>query len=259
MFGYKRLRAAWVVRRHAIDDALWKSVSARLVPLRRLSSTEMAHLRSLATQFLHDKSFSGARGFELTPQRRLIIAIQAVLPILRLDLSLYRGWSEVIVYADLFKVTRTQEDDNGVVHLQQEVLAGESWSRGPVILSWGDIEFELAHPGDGRNVVIHELAHKLDALNGRTNGMPPLHADMRVSDWSESFGDAYDSLLRSLDDEGDAPIDAYAATSPAEFFAVVSEYFFSAPEHLRDAYPRVYRQLSRYYRQAPVAARNGAV
>ena len=258
MFGYKRLRTAWLLRRHGIDDALWKTVSARLVPIRRLSSTDMAHLRSLATQFLHEKSFSGASGFELTPQRRLIIAIQAVLPILRLDISLYRGWSEVIVYADLFKVTRTQQDDNGVVHLQQEVLAGESWSRGPVILSWGDIEFELSHPEDGRNVVIHELAHKLDALNGRTNGMPPLHADMRVSDWSESFEEAYKSLLRSLDDEGDAPIDAYAAASPAEFFAVVSEYFLTVPELLRDAYPRVYQQLSRYYRQAPIATLDGA-
>jgi Mlc titration factor MtfA (ptsG expression regulator) len=253
MFGYKRLRTAWVLRRHAIDDVLWKTVSSGLAPMQRLSSTQMAHLRSLATQFLHEKRFSAARGFELTPQRRLIIAIQAVLPILSLDLSLYRGWSEVIVYADLFKVTRTLQDDNGVVHLQQEVLAGESWSQGPVILSWSDIEFELAHPGDGHNVVIHELAHKLDALNGRTNGMPPLHAEMRVGDWSESFGEAYNSLLHSLDDEGDAPIDSYAAESPAEFFAVVSEYFFTAPEILRDAYPRVYQQLSRYYRQTPIA------
>jgi len=47
-------------------------------------------------------------------------------------------------------------------------------------------------------------------------------------------------------------INSYAATSPAEFFAVCSEYFFESPERLHAAYPDVYRQLSLFYRQQPL-------
>ena len=62
-----------------------------------------------------------------------------------------------------------------------------------------------------------------------------------------------ESLAYSLDEERPPPIDEYAAESPAEFFSVASEYFFTLPEVLRDAYPRVYGQLARFYRQEPIA------
>jgi Mlc titration factor MtfA (ptsG expression regulator) len=97
--------------------------------------------------------------------------------------------------------------------------------------------------------VIHELAHKLDMRNGDVNGMPPLHRDMRPTDWSRAMGDAYADIERCLDNGEEPPIDPYAAHSPGEFFAVVSELFFAWPELLADAYPEVYRQLGRYYRQ----------
>ena len=108
---------------------------------------------------------------------------------------------------------------------------------------------------EGYNLVIHELAHKLDMLNGNANGLPPLHADMRVSDWAKVMQEAYDDLDRQLERNPDAEtaIDPYAAENPAEFFAVTSEYFFSAPDLLYEAYPQVYEQLKLFYRQDPLA------
>ena len=105
------------------------------------------------------------------------------------------------------------------------------------------------------NLVIHELAHKLDMLNGDANGLPPLHSDMRVSDWATAMQQAYDDLNRQLDRNPDAEtaIDPYAAENPAEFFAVTSEYFFTAPDLLVQAYPEVYAQLRGFYRQDPSA------
>ncbi len=120
----------------------------------------------------------------------------------------------------------------------------------------------LAWPGvlasgqwEGYNLVIHELAHKLDMLNGDANGLPPLHNDMRVQDWASVMQSAYDDLNRQLDanPNADTEIDPYAAENPAEFFAVTSEYFFSAPDLLVNSYPQVYAQLSRFYRQDPLA------
>jgi Mlc titration factor MtfA (ptsG expression regulator) len=92
-------------------------------------------------------------------------------------------------------------------------------------------------------------------LNGDANGLPPLHADMRVSDWAEVMQHAYDDLNRQLDRNPDAEtaIDPYAAENPAEFFAVTSEYFFSAPDLLHEAYPQVYAQLQLFYRQDPLS------
>ena len=248
----KRLYVAWLLRRHQIPDALWRDVADKIVLIRDLSAADRARLRKLATLFLYQKRFSGARGFEVSAEKNLIIALQAVLPILELGMDAYLGWSEVIVYPGAFRVTHEQQDASGVVHMQERVLSGESWSHGPVILSWSEIEEDMLHPVSGRNVVIHEFAHKLDALNGRTNGMPPLHPDMEVSEWSEILSSAYSRLQQSLDADGRASIDAYAATAPAEFFAVISEYFFTAPQTLLDAYPRVYEQMSRYYRQQPL-------
>ncbi|MNF15466.1 Protein MtfA [compost metagenome] len=61
-----------------------------------------------------------------------------------------------------------------------------------------------------------------------------------------------------------ASMDAYAATDPAECFAVLSEYFFSAPELLANRFPVMYQHFSRFYKQDPLArlqrlqAENGA-
>ena len=107
---------------------------------------------------------------------------------------------------------------------------------------------------DAYNLVIHELAHKLDMLNGDANGLPPLHGDMQVSLWASVMQQAFDDMNRQLDanPEADTAIDPYAAEDPAEFFAVTSEYFFSAPDLLAEAYPAVYQQLQAFYRQDPL-------
>src|SRR3546814_7455702 len=92
-------------------------------------------------------------------------------------------------------------------------------------------------------------------LNGDANGLPPLHRQMRIDAWASAMPRAYDQLDRMLDADPDAEtvIDPYAAENPAEFFAVTSEYFFSAPDLLHQAYPRVYEQLKAFYRQDPLA------
>jgi MtfA peptidase len=49
------------------------------------------------------------------------------------------------------------------------------------------------------------------------------------------------------------PLDPYAATDAGEFFACASEAFFEAPRRLCAAWPEVYAQLARFYRQDPLA------
>jgi hypothetical protein len=113
-------------------------------------------------------------------------------------------------------------------------MAGEAWGRGPVILSWADVLDAGKKPG--HNVVIHEMAHKLDMLNGDANGFPPLHRRMDRRVWSQVFSSAWDRLKEEQRNGGELPIDPYALESPAEFFAVASEQFFETPATLARAF-----------------------
>lgn len=252
MSWLERFNIRRALRRHAVPPPLWRGTLARVRLLAALSAAERARLRELATLFLARKTFIGANGFIPTDEIRVIIAALACLPILRLGMDRYAGWVELVIYPGAFRVEREETDPgSGIVAQRRDVLDGESWQRGPVVLAWEQIEQDLEHPFAGRNLIIHELAHKLDMLNGRANGMPPLPADMPTEPWTRALSDGYERLHRQVDRQIPAAIDAYAATDPAEFFAVVSEYFFSAPDILVAHFPEIYAQLSAYYRQDP--------
>jgi len=244
----KNWRRRRILARHRIDEALWRAVLAQLPFLRGLSSDEARRLRELAVLFLAEKQFSGARGFALDDAMRVSIAVQACLPILELGIGHYDGWSEVIVYPGDFRVPVAETDDHGVVHEFHDERAGESWPGGPVVLSWD----AAAHATD-MSVVIHEFAHKLDMANGAADGMPPLHTDMDRRAWAHAFRIAYEGFCDAVDRERETWLDPYAAEAPAEFFAVISEAFFEAPNETRRRYPEVYEQLRRFYRQDPTA------
>jgi Mlc titration factor MtfA (ptsG expression regulator) len=249
---FKRARIRYILHCHAIRYGLWAEVTEKLAVLQGMSAVEKAHLRELTTLFLHEKKFFGAQELQLTDAMCLIIAAQACLPALGLGIDSLSGWTGIIVYPGAFWVSRDERDAAGVVHHQEQVLIGESWSRGPLILSWDDVERDLQEKQSGRNVVIHEIAHKLDMLNGPADGFPPLHHGMAVTEWSTAFSTAYESLLWQVEHDQRACLNPYAATSPAEFFAVISEYFFCAPDILQTHFAGVYQQLQLYYRQNPV-------
>ncbi len=230
-------------------------MTRKLVLLHDLSSVEKAHLRVLATLFIRSKTFTGAHGFQITDEMLVIIATQAALPILKLGLDYYNGWIEVIVYPGAFRTNHNNIDPSGLVSSESNTLSGESWLRGPLILSWQDVEHDLHAPHLGHNVVIHEFAHKLDMLDGSADGLPPLHPQMKIKQWADALSTAYEVLRQQVAHHHRTRINAYAATTPAEFFAVVSEYFFAAPDILKQHCPSVYLQLTKFYLQDPLVRR----
>lgn len=238
-----------ILRRNPLDPALWDGVWTRFGFVHRLTPQERDRLRDLAVLFLHEKQMSAAGGLELTDEMRLGIAIQACILVLNLGLDSYRGWVEIIVYPDEFVPRHEFRNEHGLIETDHTSYAGQAWLQGPVILSWADVEY--AWVGDGANVVIHEFAHKLDMLNGDANGFPPLHSGMSREAWSEAFSEAYEDLHQRVGRGQHTEIDPYAAESPAEFFAVLSEAFFETPELVKETCRKVYDQLSLFYRQDP--------
>ena len=239
-----------IIDRSTITPQQWHSAIARIPLLARLTEIEKQKLVRLSILFLHYKTFEGAHHLEVTRAMKMNIALQACLPILNLGIDWYHGWVSIIVYPAQFIPERQYVDEHGVEHRNKSVLSGESWHKGPVILSWEDAE--QSGRVDGYNLVIHEFAHKLDVLNGKTNGFPPLHRDMNTSEWARALSEAYEDFQQRAN-SGDVPIDNYAASSPAEFFAVFSEIFFERPDVLHHFYPSVYQQFKQFYRQDTLA------
>jgi Mlc titration factor MtfA (ptsG expression regulator) len=246
-----RWRQRRVLRRAALPDSLWNDAIRQLPFLVIYDDSAIGRLREKVVLFLDAKGIVGARGHEVTPLQRVIIAIQACVLVLELDLALYDGFENVIVYPGEFLPDWEWEDEAGVVHRNIGALAGEAMPGGPIVLSWPDVEASADWTASGMNLVIHEFAHKIDMQGGEANGCPPLPAEMSAPGWQQALTAAYEDFCARVDDGEDTAIDPYASESPAEFFAVASEVFFADPLQLEREYREVYAQLAAFYRQDP--------
>lgn len=255
---FTKIKTYFILKNNPISQAIWAKLANSLPICQSLDHKQLFKLKRLTTLFMYEKVFTGVKGFELDEEKKMIIAIQACVPILNLDVSYYEGWIEIVVYPDAFVIYRNTTDNYGLVHDNKITAAGEAWSHGPVILAWADVERDSFKPIVGHNVTIHEFSHKLDMLNGRANGMPPLHPNMRRSEWTQSLSNAYEILVAKIRNHERPHINEYAATNPAEFFAVTSEAFFTAPDILKQNCPEVYDQLVLFYKQTPTGfVKNG--
>ena len=233
--------------------AAWRDIVRRRVPLaRELPAAQQLRLKKHIQVLLAEVPFVGCAGLEVSDEMRVTIAAQAAF------LLLGRGGSfgnlrEVLVYPGHFVVPRSEAGAGGVVHDGSDILAGQSWQRGQVIVAWDAVRDGAAHPHDGANVVIHEFAHQLDQDTGAANGAPYVGRGGLQQGWASVMNQEFDSLHGRLARAQPSLIGPYAATSPAEFFAVTSELFFERPDVLAAERPALYEQLKRCYRLDPLS------
>jgi Mlc titration factor MtfA (ptsG expression regulator) len=235
-----------------IDPALWRALRREVALLGALDDDRAARLGALAARFLQDKTITPLGGLALDDRQRATLAALCCLPLLEFGAEGLHGWAQVLVYPDAFRVDRRHVDAAGVVHEWEDELAGESWEHGPLVLSWADVASDLAHPRAGYCVAVHEMVHKLDALDGALDGTPPLPRDWQ-KEWARDFQQAYDVFIARVDRDADTAIDPYAAEAPEEFLAVCSEYHFSDPALLQREMPVVAAHLRRLFGAPPFA------
>lgn len=265
--GIAALVIAWLVGEPFLEErrrarlrarafpAAWREILERRVPFaRRLPADLRRQLEQHIQVFVAEKSFIGCAGFEISDEARVTIAAQACLLILNRKSDYFPGLREILVYPGSFVVEAAQPVAAGGTMLQSEtrqVRAGESWSRGHVVLSWEDALEGAAIPDDGRNVVIHEFAHQLDQWKGHANGAPWLGRRDRYPRWSRLMGEEYARLHRQAATGEPSLFSRYGTTSPAEFFAVVSEIFFERPREMAFLHPALYGEFRALYRVDP--------
>jgi len=232
--------------------AAWRNVLRRRIPLyRQLPADLQLQLRRRILEFLAEKPFLGCAGLVVTDEMRVTIAAQACLLRLNRPGPLFPELRQILVYPGAFLVSHLRPDPAGVLHDHRSALAGESWHEGQVILSWEDVLEGAAVEDDGRNVVIHEFAHQLDQEHGAANGAPGLPSRRRYETWSAALGRAFAHTRWEVQTMQPTLLGEYAASSPAEFFAVACEFFFERPADLRAVFPQVYEELARYFRVDP--------
>ena len=232
----------------------WRDILKQRVPyVRSLPADLQLQLKRHIQVFLVEKTFIGCDGLSITDEIRVTIAAQACLLILNRPRGYYPKLREILVYPGSFVVEREHTDGIGVAHHARQVLSGESWERGQVVLSWHDTLAGAAIPDDGQNVVIHEFAHQLDQETGAANGAPVLPRRDQYARWAKVLGAEYRHLRATASQEHASLFSDYGASDPAEFFAVISEVFFEQPARMAEEHPALYQELALFYRLDPLS------
>jgi hypothetical protein len=240
------------LRPASLDPHLWQRAVAGVPWVFALDAARQTRLHALASRFVHEKTITPIAPLALDDLQRVQLAALCCLPLLEFGEEGLHGWSQLLVYPDAFRVNRTHVDAAGVLHEWDDELIGEAWEMGPVILSWADVQADIESPRDGFCVAVHEIAHKLHALDGVLDGTPPLPRAWQRA-WAADFQATFDAFARDVDRGRQTAIDPYAAEAPEEFFAVCTEYHFSDPALLARAFPKVAAHLARFYGPAPFA------
>ena len=251
-----------------IAPPLWLHTVQHYPFLNALTLHEQAKLRALSALFLQHKQFHGGNGLVVTDAMAVAIAAQACLPLLhwgepRQALGWYSDFVGIVVHPGAVVARRDVTDEAGVVHRYNEHLVGEAMERGPVMLSWQDVQQAGHSAACGTNVVVHEFAHKLDMRNGTPDGCPPLPAGFMGTTgaraahaawwaaWEPAYAQFREKVLMAERFGGTAPwLDAYGATAPAEFFAVACEAYFVNRTRFAQEFPALMPLLDAFFRPA---------
>jgi Mlc titration factor MtfA (ptsG expression regulator) len=221
----------------------WRSFLLEQVAYyRRLDEAGRRRFEGRVLRFLRRVRVTGVE-LEINDEVRLLVAASAVIPALGFPDWDYPNLEEVLLYPDTFdedyRVTGRGGDLVGLV-------GDEELSR-VVILSWPDLRsgfrrsLHLPHPG------FHEFAHLIDGADGAIDGVPGLSGP-EADRWENLLAETIDAIV-----SGRSRMDPYAAEDFVECFAVATEYFFQRPEILATDHPRLYREMSRVFRQDPLS------
>lgn len=256
---YRRWRRQHLRRKPLTTDQ--QELLIRALPLySHLSPAQQRELQANVALFLHSKEFVGCNGLQLTEAMRVAVAGFACLLLLGRENNCYPNLYTVLLYPDTY-VARETHVENYVESTEHSAREGEAHYRGPVVLSWGDLQEDMMHPEDGRNVALHEFAHKLDEEDGYYDGRPLFSDAGEGKNWAAVMGHEFERLRRKLHveavgqnavgEEEPSILDIYGAQSPAEFFAVATEAFFVTPTKMKTFHPQLYGELCAFYRLDP--------
>jgi len=247
---FKNLRRKRISKRPFRED--WLKIIETNVPYyNSLSDDDKIELARHILVFLSEKRFEGCGGLEITDEIKLTIAAYACILLLHRKTDYYPRLRSILVYPHTFIAPHRSYLAGGIVAEGDIPLSGQSWHKGPVILSWDDVRHSYADAHDGQNVVFHEFAHQIDSTGGESDSSEVLKRRSTFIAWARVLQKDFEKHKKAVSKNQPTLLSRYAATNEAEFFAVATEFFFEKPQHLKKSHGELYNELKRFYNQDP--------
>jgi len=236
--------------RTGLPDAWRQILEGRSAQWRLLEPAQRDRLGELADWMLRDKRWEAARDFELTDEVRTVVSAHASLLILGLDESWYDSIGSIVVRAgSMTQYGGSSGPIRGTVSGAPQWIDGETHhGDGPLMVSWRAARREATQLRLGRDVVIHEFAHKIDMRDGTLDGTPILDTDEVRERWVTVCTEHYEAARFGM---SGPLLRQYGGTNVGEFFAVATETFFTRPVELAEQKPDLFAVLADFYRQDP--------
>lgn len=176
---------------------------------------------------------------------RLLVAAGAIIPIFAFADWRYNNLDEVLVYEGSFNMdyrTHANAPEKNILG-----MVGNGPLNRKMLLSKPAIRSGFMDAENGHNTVVHEFAHLIDKADGAVDGVPEyLLSKQYATPWLKYMHNEIQQMRQFGSD-----INPYAATNQAEFFAVISEYFFERPEQLEQNHPELYCLLQKMFTPQP--------
>jgi len=220
----------------------WAPFYAHLTP------EEQEKLRDDVRLFIAERHWEGCNGFTVTEEIRVVVAAYACLLVLSHSVDDYHKVDTILIYPEPYLAMKSSFPRSEPVPVAWR--HGESWSDGPVILTWDKIVDDIQGQ-DGENLILHEFAHQLDMHDRFADGIPQLGSQAQYESWKETMDQEFWQLNQDAESGRPTLLDYYGATDEAEFFAVCTECFFLKAKAMQDRHPRLYEMLAEFYRQDP--------
>lgn len=250
MFGWLTERRRKRILETPFPPAWLRILEANVAAYEWLDGGERQRLRELVQVFIEEKHWEGCGGLELDDEMRVTIAGTGCLMLLGRDHDLFKQVESILVYPSTVVVPdagRSVFDPGGRVVEEGKAVLGLAVRGGALVLAWDSVLQGATDAHDGRNVVIHELAHKIDFIDGSADGTPELDSRAQRQAWAAAMAPAFLAHKERAQRGEKSLLDDYAITNEAEYFAVASEVFFEKPKALEKHLPAVYRLLADFY------------
>ena len=210
----------------------------------QLNKNKQTEFEERAAHFLTQVKITGVKTI-VEDVDRVLIAASAVIPIFNFPGWEYQNLHEVLLYPDSFDHEFEQQgEDRNILG-----MVGSGAMNHVMILSQLELRQAFLNETGKNNTAIHEFVHLVDKTDGEIDGIPEslLHKQY-IKPWLQLM---QEKIKEIIDDQSD--INPYGATNEAEFFAVVSEYFFERPELLKEKHPELYDLLLKIFHPASTA------
>ncbi len=231
---------AWKVPKGDFPEH-WRLLLQQNVPFyNSLSAEDRQGFEYELMEFLSNCQITGVKT-KVEEIDKVLIGSSAIIPIFAFPEWKYFNLQEVLLYPGSFNENfEIEGSDRRILG-----MVGSGYMDGKMILSKHALRQGFKNESDKKNTAIHEFVHLIDKKDGSIDGIPSALLERQyILPWLDLIEQEVNKIR-----QGKSDINPYGATNQAEFFAVLSEYFFERPILLKKKHPQLYGLLEKVFNQ----------